>query len=141
MGIKYFLKPSGFSLIELMVVVVIVAIIASIAYPSYQDQIRKTRRSDAKAALMDAAAKMERHYTQFARYSATLANSGIAPTSPENFYNITATVTGATSQTFTLTAARTNQQTGDDCGDLRIFQDQSKDVINASLTAAQCDWD
>ncbi len=134
-------KNKGFTLIELMIVVVIVAIIASIAYPSYQDQIRKSRRADAKAALMDAAAKMERHYTQFGRYSGTIANSGIPTTSPENFYNISATVTGAGSQTFTLTATRANRQTGDDCGDLRIFQDQSKDVINAILTAAQCDWD
>ncbi|MBV5274160.1 MAG: prepilin-type N-terminal cleavage/methylation domain-containing protein [Lamprocystis purpurea] len=34
----------GFTLIELMIVVGIVAILAAIAYPSYQSQIRKTRR-------------------------------------------------------------------------------------------------
>ena len=79
----------GFSLIELMVVVVIVGVLASIAYPSYRDQVRKTRRADAKSALLDAAAKMERYYTQFGRYSGTLANSGIIATSPEAYYQIT----------------------------------------------------
>ena len=92
-------KIRGFSLIELMVVVAIVAIIASIAYPAYQDQIRKTRRADGKSALMDAAARMERFYTQFGRYSGTIANSEYSATSPEGYYNITATITGAI-QTF-----------------------------------------
>lgn len=131
-------KNLGITLIELMVVVVIVAIIASIAYPSYRDQIRKTRRADAKAALMDATARMERHYTQFARYSGTLANSNIATTSPENFYNITATVTGGASQTFTLTATRAGQQVGDDCGNYTIDQAQNQNVTGGSLAAALC---
>lgn len=127
----------GFSLIELMVVVVIVAIIASIAYPAYQDQIQKTRRSDGKAALMDAAARMERHYTQFGRYSGTIANSGILATSPENFYSITATVTNPNSQTFTLTATRANQQVGDKCGNLTIDQTSLKGN-SAGLPANIC---
>ena len=131
-------RNRGITLIELMIVVVIVAIIASIAYPSYQEQVRKTRRSDAKAALMDAAAKMERHYTQFGRYSATLANSNIAAISPENFYNITATITGAASQTFTLTATRANQQTGDNCGNYTIDEAQTRGVVGGGLGAQQC---
>jgi type IV pilus assembly protein PilE len=131
-------KISGITLIELMIVVVIVAIIASIAYPSYQEQMRKTRRSDAKAALMDAAAKMERNYTQFGRYSGTLANSGIAATSPEGFYSIAATVTGANSQTFTLTATRAGAQTGDNCGNYTINQAQNKGVTGGSLSTQLC---
>ena len=49
-GIK--LSNGGFTLIELMIVVAIVAILAAIAYPAYTSQIRKTDRSDAKAALL-----------------------------------------------------------------------------------------
>ena len=131
-------KIRGFSLIELMIAVVVVAIIASIAYPSYRENIRKTRRADAKSAIMDAAAKMERHYTQFGRYSATLANVGIAATSLESFYSITATVTNPNSQTFTLTATRANQQVGDNCGNYSIDQAQTKTVAGGSLGAAQC---
>ncbi len=134
-------KLRGFNLIELMVVVVIVAIIASIAYPSYQEQVRKTRRSDAKSALMDAAARMERFYTQFGRYSATLARSGILATSPEGFYSITATVAAAPSQTFTVTATRAGAQTGDGCGDLGINQAQAKLISNNTHTAAACGWE
>lgn len=42
----------GFTLIEIMVVAVIVAILATIAYPSYQSSIRKAKRSEGHAALM-----------------------------------------------------------------------------------------
>lgn len=132
-------KIHGFSLIELMVVVAIIAIIASIAYPSYQEQMSKTRRSDAKAALMDAAAKMERHYTQFGRYSATLANSGIIATSPQAYYQIAPGTIA--SQTFILRANRQGIQATDKCGNLDINQAQQKDVSGGSLTAAVCDWD
>ena len=56
-------KNTGFTLIELMIVVAIVGILAGIAYPSYQDSVRKSRRADAKAALMGFANAMERHFT------------------------------------------------------------------------------
>lgn len=128
----------GFSLIELMIAVVVVAIIASIAYPTYRENIRKARRADAKSALMDAAARMERHYIQFGRYSATLANVGIAATSPENFYSIATTVTNPNSQTFTLTATRAGQQAGDKCGNYTINQAQNRSVTGGSLTSQQC---
>ena len=128
----------GFSLIELMITVAVLGIIVAIGYPAYTDQMRKTRRADAKSAIMAAASKMERHYVQFGRYSATLANVGIAATSPENFYSIAATVTNPNSQTFTLTATRAGQQAGDKCGDYTINQVQNQSVTGGSLTSQQC---
>jgi len=41
----------GFTLIELMIVVVVVGILMALAYPSFMDQVRKSRRADAVAAL------------------------------------------------------------------------------------------
>lgn len=56
-------RPSaGFTLIELMVVVAVVAILAAIAYPAYQDQIRKSRRGQAQADLVELAQRAERHH-------------------------------------------------------------------------------
>jgi len=51
----------GFTLIELMVVTVIVTILLSIAIPSYQSQIRQSRRTEAKTALLDLAGREERY--------------------------------------------------------------------------------
>jgi type IV pilus assembly protein PilE len=53
----------GFTLIELMVVVAIVAILAAIAYPSYEDSIRKSRRGQAQADLVELATQAERFHT------------------------------------------------------------------------------
>ena len=55
-------------MIELMIAVAIVGILAAIAVPSYQDSMRKSRRADAKAALMSFANGMERRFTETNTY-------------------------------------------------------------------------
>jgi type IV pilus assembly protein PilE len=67
----------GFTLVELMIVVVIGAILLGIAVPSYMSSIRKTRRSEAKTALLELAGREERYLTTNpAGYSATPADLG-----------------------------------------------------------------
>ena len=53
----------GFSLIELMIVVAIIGIITSIAYPSYIEQVRKTKRADLTSDLLECSAVLERRFT------------------------------------------------------------------------------
>ncbi len=57
-------RQTGFTLIELMIAVAIVGILAAIAVPSYQESVMKSRRTDAKGALMSLANAMERHFTE-----------------------------------------------------------------------------
>nr|WP_288256249.1 type IV pilin protein [uncultured Pseudomonas sp.] len=72
-------KTSGFTLIEVMIVVAIVGILAAVAYPSYQEHVRKTKRADAQAALMELSQFMERFYTANGRY---LTSANAAPALP-----------------------------------------------------------
>ncbi len=60
----------GFTLVELLIGVVIVGILASIAYPSYQEQVRQTRRSEVGSVLLENAQLLERHFTRRGSYSA-----------------------------------------------------------------------
>lgn len=116
-------SAQGFTLIEILVVVVIVSILMAIALPSYQDSVRKARRSDAMSALMDAANRQEQVMLDFNSYTTDMTALGFATDpmiSPEGDYSIDA-VAGpsgiATSYRLTATPVTGSQQVGDTkCG-------------------------
>jgi type IV pilus assembly protein PilE len=83
---------AGFTMVELMVVVVITAILASIAVPAYNNSIRKSRRTEAKTAIMDLAAREERYFATQNQYTTSPASlaygSGAWPISIGTYYSI-----------------------------------------------------
>lgn len=70
------LRYSGFTLIELMIVVTIAAILFAVAVPTYQSQVRHSRRTDAKTALLDLAVREEKFLTLNNSYTIAPANLG-----------------------------------------------------------------
>jgi|ERR1700733_9663220 type IV pilus assembly protein PilE len=56
-------RHRGFTLVELIVAMVILSILAAIAIPSYSQYVLKSHRTEAKAALMDAASLEERYFS------------------------------------------------------------------------------
>ncbi|MDJ0747826.1 MAG: type IV pilin protein [Woeseiaceae bacterium] len=112
-------RMRGITLFELMIVVVIIGILASIAYPSYQEQVRKTRRADGTAQLMQTAQALERCYTRSATYVGC-ATVAFPVTSQEGYYSVTA-VGGVTATAYTLAAAPQGDQVSDtNCGTLSL---------------------
>lgn len=100
---------SGFTLVEVLIVVVIVGILLSIALPSYQESLRKGRRADAKAGLLDAVNRQERLILDRATYTADMQQLGFTTDpmiSPEGHYSIDAVAcaTGLINVCYTLTA-------------------------------------
>ncbi len=135
----------GFTLLELMITVVIVAIFAALALPSYQEQIRKTRRADARQELMRFATAQERFYTNCNRYATALNGaqsscSGLgaaaATVNSENgYYAISLAGDGST---YTLTAtARNGQESDAKCGNLSLT-DAGVKGATGTLGAADC---
>lgn len=94
----------GFTLTELLITMAIVSILAAVAYPAYQDQARKTRRSDGKVALAQAAQTLERCYTEYNAYNnaGCAITNGTAFDSAEGYYAVTPTLAATT---FSLSAA------------------------------------
>jgi type IV pilus assembly protein PilE len=71
-------KARGFTLIELMIAVLVAAILVGIAVPTYNAQTRKSRRTEAKTALLDIASREERYNSTYTTYSSTAADLGYA---------------------------------------------------------------
>lgn len=96
------MRQAGFTLTELMVVIVIATILLSVAIPSYMQQVRESRRTEAKTAILDLAGREETFFsTNGSAYTDQAASLGYATFTPigSGYYNITvcfANVTGAT---------------------------------------------
>jgi type IV pilus assembly protein PilE len=129
----------GFTLIELLITIVIVAIITAIAVPSYQAQVARTRRADARTVLLQAAQLMERIYTTNNCYlrndancagaAMTLAAMGGPTQSPIEgtaVYNITLQAVGTTTYTLQAVPVVGGPMAGDACGTLTLDETGAK---------------
>jgi type IV pilus assembly protein PilE len=56
-------RAAGFTLIELMVTIVIGSILMMVAVPIYTSEVRKSRRTEARTAILDLATREERYFS------------------------------------------------------------------------------
>jgi type IV pilus assembly protein PilE len=106
-------KIRGFTLIELMIVVAIVAILGAVAYPAYLDSVRKGKRAEGRAALMEMLQQQERYMTQNNTYYA------IATAGQQNIPFKTFSGSQLTGASFRLGAEACPSQTINNC--VRVF--------------------
>lgn len=135
---------TGFTLIELMIAVAIVGILATIAAVSYSTQIQKSRRTDARSALLDLAGREEKLFSTTNAYGATPALLGYGSSTAAftavpvgNYYAVTVTV-GAPPVSYLITATPTGSQANDTtCTSLTLDQTGLQGATPAA-NAATC---
>lgn len=114
-------RPSdvlGFTLIELMAVVLIVAVLMLFAVPSYRQYVQRSQRTEAKTALLKAAANQERYYLINKEFTDDLTKLGFAiangALTEGGRYTLTADTPDALKQTFKITASAADDMLDDD---------------------------
>lgn len=101
----------GFTLIETMIAVVIVAILAALALPSFLDQIRKGRRSDAIAEMGRVQQAQERWRSNNSSFATALTGSGSlgfsSATTSGGYYTLSLAVPATSASAGAITGATT----------------------------------
>lgn len=92
-------NQSGFTLIEMMIVVAIIGILAAIAYPSYQQYVVKTKRTDMMSEMHNIASEIQSRKLAQGAYSNALITglSGDYPKQGDALYTISFTPNPLTS--------------------------------------------
>lgn len=146
-------KMRGITLIELMVVVAILGIIVAFGYPSYQEQVRKSRRAEGMGELLELADRMERHYADLGTYDEDTAGTDMTAaaifktTTTDGYYTLSVDAGGAGEDAatdnvrFTIRAIPVagKSQAKDKCGTF-IYRSNGERLTTGSLNAAECNW-
>lgn len=133
------IQNSGFTLIEVLITIAILGILTAIMIPNHNGATTKSRRTDAKIALMESASALEKCYVINNQYDHASCNSYPASGndvvySAEGHYKVVATNLTATTFTLTASPVDSSPQSGDShCASFSISSTGVK-----SATSSDC---
>jgi type IV pilus assembly protein PilE len=130
-------KPKGMTLIELLIVVVIVAILASVALPSWNSQVQKARRADARNILLVTQVEQEKYRANNGTYASSLGDLGLSSYATGDYYNLSIVSSSATAFVASATPNTNGGQNGDSCGTFAVNQ-SGIDESGSYASAASC---
>lgn len=135
----------GMTLIELLVVLLIIGIVSALALPMYREQVQRSHRAHARAALVRMAQWMERAATA----QGTYPRSDTQPSEiPDAVLSVegeryTLSAMSSTGSTFILTASPSPLQAPDPCGAFQLDHTGKRSqlptsTVSAPLPALEC---
>lgn len=133
----------GFTTVELLIALVAIGILTAVALPSFNDAIRKSRRSEAFAALAAVQQAQERWRSNNATYTTDLSSSGlrVATSTPGGYYSV-AIDSGPTATDYaaTATAVSGSSQAADgNCVRLRVRTSSGNVFYGSAATSGSFD--
>lgn len=126
-------RARGFTLIELVIAMVIGAILVTLAFPSFMSSLRKSRRSEATAALTTMQQEQERWRSNNQSYTALLSDLRVtSPSNPAGYYALSILNSSATGYEVIADGTGSSQAEDGECAKLAIKVDR------AAITYAGC---
>ena len=117
-------KKRGMTLVELAIVLAIVAILASVVLPSWNSQVQKARRADARNTLIFVQVEQEKYRADNGRYAPSMSALGLSTynSTSRDYYNVSI-VSSSTTAFVASAAPNTNRgQDNDLCGTFAVDQ-------------------
>lgn len=130
----------AFTLLEMLVVLVILGIMASIALPAYDGHVRRARRAEARAALLQAAHRMEQHATATGAYPANELAQAL-PDVPSGTYRLSREPPSNETDAgirFILRATPQGGQAQDPCGTFTLSSTGERGLLDNKAKVADC---
>lgn len=137
-------RTDGFTLIEMMIVIAVLGVIVAIGYPSYQEQVRKSRRAEGMGELLEMADRLERRYSDVGTYGGIKADAlyGIDTTDdkrPTSDGNYKLHIQSADAVSYEIWAEPQGGQTKDKCGTFKLTSLGAKSVTGTAGVDL-CKW-
>jgi type IV pilus assembly protein PilE len=133
-------RMRGFTLIELMIVVALIGIIVALGYPSYRDQVIKSRRAEGMGELLELADRLERHYSDTGTYDDVTVDDIFHASTAKGYYTLAIDPDPSKTNNvkFFITATPKNGQEKDKCHTFTLDSLGTRGVTDGSLGRDDC---